>query len=183
MIQQEVGQGRIALVLGDITRQPADAIVTAANAELAGGGGVDGAVHRAAGPELYDACQKLSGCPTGSAVATPAFELEARGVRRVIHAVGPIWRGGQRGEPDQLRGAYWTSMNLARDADLGSIAFPAISAGVYGYPLKGAARVAVQSALDFLRDEPGDLRRVTFVLFDQRTLDAFEEALASCTGP
>jgi len=167
----------IRLVQGDITEVQADALVTAANAGLQGGGGVDGAIHRACGPRLLEACRALGGCPTGSAVATPAFDLEARGVRRIIHAVGPIYRGtGDEGA--LLAGAYRTSLQVAGTEACASVAFPAISAGVYGYPLAEAAEVAVQTVGAFMRGEPGPVKQVIFVLFDRQTYQAFEEAVS-----
>lgn len=162
----------IAFVQGDITRFRADAIVTAANEELRGGGGVDGAVHRAAGPELLKAIRAIGGCPTGSAVITPAFDLSTNGVKHVIHAVGPIWYGGGRGEERLLRGAYEKSLELAAGAGDRSIALPSISTGAYGFPLEKAAPIAVAAASSFA----GPLDSITFVLFDARALAAFEEA-------
>lgn len=163
------------LLQGDITRQQADALVTAANARLAGGGGVDGAIHRAAGPGLLRAIRAIGGCPTGSAVITPAFDLERQGVRFVIHAVGPIWHGGDAGEPGQLAGAYRRSLELAAEHGCHSVAFPSISTGVYGYPPEKAAPVAVSTILEFLQQEPElDVR---LVLFDADSLSVFERAL------
>jgi len=176
-MEREIGAGRIELVQGDITRlEPmVDAVVTAANAGLRGGGGVDGAVHRAAGPELLRACRAIGGCPTGSAVITPAFGIA--GARFVVHAVGPIWYGGSQDEPALLRGAYRRSLELAEEHGCASVAFPAISAGVYGYPLQQAARIAVETAAEFLRGEVASCTLVVFALFDAATLAVFEEAL------
>ena len=165
----------LTLGQGDITRQPADALVTAANAQLAGGGGVDGAIHRAAGPELLRALRPLGGCPTGSAVLTPAFNLERQGVKYVIHAVGPIWRGGTQNEADLLAGAYRRSLELAAEHGCASVAFPSISTGVYGYPVDRAAPVALTTIRDFLAAGP-DLD-VRLVLFDSGSLHTFERAL------
>src|SRR5512143_1094554 len=130
--------GRIAVVEGDITRQHVDAIVNAANSSLLGGGGVDGAIHRAAGPELLAECRTLGGCPTGEVRMTRGYRLPAR---HVLHAVGPVWHGGERGEPELLARCYRSALALARDAGLRSIAFPSISTGAYGYPMALAARV------------------------------------------
>ncbi len=181
-MERAVGKGHISLVQGDITRQRADAIVTAANASLRGGGGVDGAVHRAVGPELLAACREIGGCPTGSAVRTPAFGLARRGVRHVIHAVGPRWRDGAQGEPDLLRGAYRRSLEIADQAGCASIAFPSISTGVYGYPVDQAAPLALETARAFLGGPARGLRRVAFILFDADTFGHFQRALAAGSG-
>lgn len=165
----------LELVQGDITQQKVDALVTAANKELMGGGGVDGVIHRAAGPELLRAIRAIGGTPTGTAVITPAFGLEERGVRFVIHAVGPIWRGGKAGEAEQLAGAYRSSLHLAQQHGCGSVAFPSISTGVYGYPTEKATPIALQTILEFLRDYP-DLK-VKMVLFDAGSLHLFQRAL------
>ncbi len=175
------GARRLVLAQGDIIRHRADAVVTAANAGLRGGGGVDGAVHRAAGPRLLEACRAIGGCPTGSAVVTPAFDLEARGVRHVIHAVGPVWRGGAQREAELLAGAYRASLELAEQVACRSLAFPSISTGVYGYPLELAAPVAVGVVADFLASGARALSTVTFVLFDERTMAAYERALESAS--
>lgn len=175
-VEKPVRNGRIVLVQGDITRQPADALVTAANAGLRGGGGVDGAVHRAAGPGLLEACRAIGGCPTGSAVSTPAFALETMGVRRVIHAVGPRWRDGSSGEHDLLRGAYRCSLEIAEQEGAASIAFPSISTGVYGFPVDQAAPLALKAAGEFLRAAE-IVREIRFVLFDADTYDHFRRAM------
>jgi O-acetyl-ADP-ribose deacetylase len=160
-------------IRADITTLDVDAVVTAANSGLRGGGGVDGAVHRAAGPELLAACRAIGGCPTGEARMTPGFRLKAR---HVIHAVGPVWRGGGEGEPALLAGAYRASLALLRGAGLRSIAFPAISTGVYGYPPGAAAAVAVRTVREDLAAR-GDLD-VTFACFDARMLTLYEKELA-----
>ncbi|MEW6323054.1 MAG: O-acetyl-ADP-ribose deacetylase [Acidobacteriota bacterium] len=166
--------------IADITTLDVDAIVNAANAELAPGGGVSGAIHRAAGPALAAACARLGGCPTGEARLTPGFNLPAR---FVIHAVGPVWHGGSRGEPALLASAYRSSLDLARQHGLTSVAFPAISTGIYGYPLADATRVAV-AAVRGWGAEPGSVDRVIFACFNQAALDAYaaEGVAASPTG-
>ena len=163
----------VELVQGDITQIQADVLVTAANAGLRGGGGVDGAIHGAAGCKLLDACRKIGGCPTGSAVMIDAFELRERGVKNVIHAVGPIWQGGDQGEAELLKSAYHASLMLAENAALKSIAFPSISTGVYGFPLEKAAPLALKVVRDFCTEEPVSLKKVTFVLFDEKTYAIF----------
>jgi O-acetyl-ADP-ribose deacetylase len=168
----------IQLVQADITRMAADAIVNAANSALAGGGGVDGAIHRAGGPGIMADLERRYGrdrhCPTGSAVVSDAGDLPATWV---IHAVGPVWRGGEQDEPELLASAYRTSMRLAAELGATSIAFPSISTGVYGYPVDLAAQVAIDTVSDVLAREPGSIARVTFVLFSRDALEVFEEVL------
>ena len=171
-------QARIELIEGDITLLDVDAVVTAANAALSGGGGVDGAVHRAAGPELLAECRTLGRCPTGQARLTGGYRLRAR---HVIHAVGPVWDGGSRGEVDLLASAYRESLVLARDAGLASIAFPAISTGVYGYPLEDAQAVAVRTVATFLSDNTRPAR-VVLCTFDARATRAPRAALEAHFG-
>jgi O-acetyl-ADP-ribose deacetylase len=177
-MKRTFGPGTLELWQGDITRLSVDAITTAANSGLRGGGGVDGAVHSAAGPRLLEACRGLGGCPTGSAVLTPAFGLAARGVRYVLHAVGPIWRGGGADEDRLLVGAYRRSLELAEEQGCASLAFPSISTGVYGFPVGRAAPLALATVRDFLTANPAHLRRVVFALFNRATFDAYARALA-----
>jgi len=160
---------RISIVQGDITRQAVDAIVNAANSSLLGGGGVDGAIHRAAGPELLTACRTLGGCPTGQAKITRGYRLPAKWV---IHTVGPIWQGGARGEDALLASCYRTSLALAVAHDVRSIAFPAISTGAYGFPLERATKIAVAEVARFLEDD-ATIEQAIFVCFDRRTYDIY----------
>jgi len=161
----------------DITTLAVDAIVNAANSSLAPGGGVCGAIHRAAGPKLAAACAAVAPCPTGDARITPGFALAAR---YVIHAVGPVWHGGQRGEPELLASAYRASLELARQAGVKSIAFPAISTGIYGYPLDRATAVAVSTVRSELK---GALERIVFACFDRAALDAYEAERVAIRPP
>lgn len=164
---------RLELVQGDITRQEVDAIVNAANESLLGGGGVDGAIHRAAGPELLEECRSLGGCPTGQAKITRGYRLPAR---YVIHAVGPVWRGGQHGEDDLLARCYRNALQLAVQHGCRTVAFPAISTGAYRFPLDRAARIALREMLRFLVSEPR-LQKVRVVLFNSEALEAHQRAL------
>ena len=169
---QRNGAG-LRLIQGDITTLAADAIVNAANSTLLGGGGVDGAIHRAGGPAILEECRQLGGCPTGEARITTGGRLPAR---FVIHTVGPVWRDGRGNEAALLAAAYQNSLALAKSRGLESIAYPSISTGAYAYPIEQAARIALQTVLTAL-DEPGSLREITFVLFSARDLKAYEAAL------
>jgi O-acetyl-ADP-ribose deacetylase (regulator of RNase III) len=166
---------RIALEQGDITTFAADAIVNAANSSLLGGGGVDGAIHHAGGPTILDECRLLGGCKTGEAKATTAGNLPAR---YVIHTVGPVWRGGGEGEEELLASCHRASIELAADLHCWTIAFPAISTGVYGFPVERAAPIAIRVAAERLERRP-ELAQVTFVLFGRDAFDEFSAALAA----
>lgn len=163
---------KLVAVAGDITRLHVDAIVNAANTSLLGGGGVDGAIHRAAGPDLLEACRKLHGCATGDAKATPGFRLPAKWV---FHAVGPVWSGGNRGEDQLLASCYRRSLELARAHGVKSIAFPAISTGVYGFPSERAAGIAIQTVKEHIEDS--GVETVNFVCFGEETLRIYQRLL------
>ena len=163
----------LSLIQGDITLEETDAIVNAANSGLAGGAGVDGAIHDAGGPSIMMECRKIGGCPTGQAVITAGGNLKAR---YVIHTVGPVYQGGTRGEAALLKSAYLESLKLASARGLKSLAFPAISTGVYAYPVNEAARIALKTAMDYLK-EHSDIERVRFVLFGQAMFDIFAAEL------
>ena len=165
----------IETVLGDITKQTdVEAIVNAANNSLLGGGGVDGAIHRAAGRELLAECRTLNGCETGEAKITSAYKLPCK---YVIHTVGPIYRGGNSGEPQLLANAYKNSMKLALQNKIRTIAFPSISTGVYSYPLEEAAEIAIKTVNDFYLEHQNEFDCIRFVLFDARTKQAYENAI------
>jgi O-acetyl-ADP-ribose deacetylase (regulator of RNase III) len=173
-----IKQVKLSIIQGDITRQTTDAIVNAANSSLMGGGGVDGAIHRAGGPAILDECKQIVArqgrLPTGKAVMTTGGNLKAK---YVIHTVGPIWHGGNSREPELLASAYHESLKLATENNLNSIAFPSISTGAYGYPVNQASKVAIDAVITFLSQSTTSLREVVFVLFDAQTLGAYTSAL------
>ncbi len=176
-VEVTIGQVKLSITQGDITRQATDAIVNAANSSLMGGGGVDGAIHRGGGPAILEECKQIVSrqerLPTGKAVITTGGNLKARSV---IHTVGPVWHGGTEGEAELLASAYHESLKLAAEKGLSSISFPSISTGAYGYPVARAAEVALLSVLAFL-PEVTSLREVVFVLFDPATYSSYCDAL------
>ncbi len=176
-MQIKIGDSTIELVQGDITQQEVDAIVNAANSSLLGGGGVDGAIHRAAGAQLLDECRTLGGCPTGSAKITRGYKLKAR---HIIHAVGPVYRGGKQGESELLANVYRTCLDLASQNNCATVAFPAISTGIYGYPMQDAARIAFDTIIDYLR-EHSEIELVRYVLYDSHALETHKRVLEQVT--
>lgn len=178
-MEVKIGTAVLSLIKGDISRQDTEAIVNAANSSLMGGGGVDGAIHRAGGPAILEECKKIreerGPLPPGQAVITSGGRLKAK---CVIHTVGPIWHSGKSGEAETLSSAYKESLKLAVEKGIKSISFPSISTGAYGYPPEQAAPVAVKTVLDFLGQKP-PLKKVVFVLFDDFTLQAYERALTT----
>lgn len=169
-----MGFNRIEVVEGDLTKQSVDAIVNAANESLLGGGGVDGAIHRAGGPAILEECRQLNGCKTGDAKITTAGELPAT---FVIHTVGPVYQGGNNGEPELLASCHRRSLEVAVENGVRTIAFPAISCGVYGYPIPEAAKIAVRTVGSFMEERGDDIELIRFVLFGVETFDAFRSAL------
>ena len=179
MNRVQIGTAVLELVEGDITAQDTEAIVNAANSTLLGGGGVDGAIHRAGGPQILEECRKIGGCPTGEARLTTGGRLKARWV---IHTVGPIYRDGKRGEPELLASAYRSGLRLASERGIASLAFPSISTGAYGYPVAEAAQIALRVVTEYLESHP-EIRLVRFVLFGQAALGVYEQALDELTRP
>ena len=179
MTARQLGTARLEVIVADITTLSVDAIVNAANSSLLGGGGVDGAIHRAAGPELLAECRTLHGCETGDAKITRGYRLPAR---HVIHAVGPVWHGGNQGEDELLASCYRRAIALCRTNNLNSVAFPAISTGVYRFPADRAAQIAVATTIDALTAAPG-INRVIFCCFSGDSGRLHEQALAAFGSP
>jgi O-acetyl-ADP-ribose deacetylase (regulator of RNase III) len=176
-MQVQINESILELVEGDITQQDTEAIVNAANSSLLGGGGVDGAIHRAAGPELLEECRKLGGCPTGEARLTRGYRLKAQ---YVIHGVGPVYSGTPR-DAELLADVHTHALKLASAHNISSLAFPAISTGAYGYPMEEAAPVALRTVIEYLRQHP-EIRRVRFVLFGRRAYQTYASALEALTS-
>lgn len=173
-MEVKVNKASLSLVEGDITKEKTDAIVNAANSRLAGGGGVDGAIHRAGGPAIMEECRKIGGCPTGKAVITTGGTLNAK---YVVHTVGPIYRGGEQNEAALLKSAYRESLELASSSGLKSIAFPSISAGAYAYPLAEAASIALETVISYLRTNTA-IELVRFVLFGRQAYEEYKKILS-----
>jgi O-acetyl-ADP-ribose deacetylase (regulator of RNase III) len=175
-METEIGKTKLSLIQGDITLQETEAIVNAANTSLLGGGGVDGAIHRAGGSKILEECKairaKQGGCPTGEAVITSGGNMKAK---YVVHTVGPVWSGGNRNEEQLLRNAYYNSLNLAMEKGIKSVSFPSISTGVYRFPIDKASRIALNTVKEFLQKH--NFVEVRFVLFSERDLKVYEEAL------
>lgn len=182
-VEANVNQSKLSIIQGDITRQATDAIVNAANSSLMGGGGVDGAIHRAGGPAILEECKQIVArqgrLPTGKAVITTGGNLKAR---FVIHTVGPVWHGGRSGEPELLASAYRESLKVAAENNLRSVSFPSISTGAYGYPVAEAAKVALGAVVSYLKEHDTTIKEVVFVLFDFATFQMYASVLAGISG-
>ncbi len=176
-MEVKINTATLSLIEGDITKQETEALVNAANKSLRGGGGVDGAIHRAGGPEILEECKKIGGCETGEAVITTGGNLKAH---YVIHTVGPIYRDGMHNEPELLQNAYHNSLKCASSRGIKSIAFPSISTGAYGYPLEQAAGIALKTAIAYLK-EHSDIELIRFALFGRKTLEVYEKVLKQLT--
>ncbi|MBI4379352.1 MAG: O-acetyl-ADP-ribose deacetylase [Nitrospinae bacterium] len=176
-MEVRIHKSRLELIEGDITKQDTEAIVNAANSRLAGGGGVDGAIHRAGGPQIMEECRKIGGCPTGEARITTGGNLKAR---YVIHAVGPVYRDGRHKEPEYLASAYKYCLKHASEYKIKSIAFPSISTGAYGYPIEKAADIALSTVIDYLKSHP-EIELIRFILFSADTYRSYERALSLLT--
>lgn len=172
-MEVKINNSTLKLIQGDITKQSTEAIVNAANTTLLGGGGVDGAIHRAGGPAILEECKKIGGCPTGEAVITTAGKMKAK---YVIHTVGPIWGGGKRNEDNLLTSCYKRSLEVAEENKVKSISFPSISTGVYRFPVERASLIALKTVISYLRGDT-NIQEVVFVLFDSNTLDAYKRSL------
>jgi len=172
-MEVRIGNAKVAVTKGDITREKTEAIVNAANETLLGGGGVDGAIHRAGGPRILEECKKIGGCKTGNAVITTGGDLSAK---YVIHTVGPVWRGGGRGEPELLASCYRKSLEVATERGVRSVAFPSISTGAYRYPIEKAAGIAAREVAKYLQDHSG-IEEVRFVLFSEKDLEVYLHAI------
>lgn len=169
----KAGSSRLILKQGDIVKEETEAIVNAANESLLGGGGVDGAIHRVGGPQILEECKKIGGCRTGNAVITSGGKLRAR---YVIHTVGPVFRGGGRGEPELLASCYRRSLEVASVQGIKSLAFPSISTGAYSYPIESASRIALKTVADFLKGHP-EIQEARFVLFSSKDLEVYKNAI------
>ena len=182
-MEASISQTKISIIQGDITEQATDAIVNAANSSLMGGGGVDGAIHRAGGPAILEECKQIVSrqgrLPTGKAVITSGGNLKAR---FVIHTVGPIWHGGNKGEPELLASTYQESLKVAAENNLTSISFPSISTGAYGYPVTEAAKVAISTVASLLKEGVTSIKEVVFVLFDPATFESYSSVLSEIAG-
>ena len=178
LVDATINEAKLSIIQGDITQQDTDVIVNAANSGLMGGGGVDGAIHRAAGPQLVAECRTLNGCRTGEAKITKGYKLPAT---FVIHTVGPVWRGGKAHEAQLLQSCYRHALELALQHDIQTIAFPSISTGIYGFPIQQASRIAAKTVKSFL-EQHDEIRKVTFVCFGQHDYQVYQEAIHEVFG-